>query len=257
MKKWPLSLLLLLLAGCAGQSSRQPESYTSGSGSNDSAVRHRARIHTELGSGYYVQGMFGVALDELTQAAQIDPSFSPAHNGLGLVYSALREDALAEASFKRSVQLDPGSSETHNNYGTFLCSRNRVDESIPEFMAAVKNPLYSTPELAYLNAGVCALKKQDEIHAETYLLNALQLQPGLSKASYHLANIYFGRGDAAKAGDYLKRALEGTEASPEALWLGIRIARRLGDQNAEASYSLLLKNKFPASEQAKMLVSGQ
>lgn len=257
MKNWALFTLLLLLAGCAGQSASQIDSYPSNNAANDSPVRHRARIHTELGSGYYMQGMLAVALDELKQAVQIDPGFPPAHNGLGLVYSSLREDALADASFKRSIQLDPANSETHNNYGTFLCTRNRVDESILEFMAAVKNPLYSTPELAYLNAGVCAMKKQDEAHAEIYFLNALQIQPELKKASYHLASLYFGRGEAIKAGDHLKRALENSEASPEALWLGVRIARQLGDQNTEASYALLLKNKFPASEQAKMLATGQ
>jgi type IV pilus assembly protein PilF len=101
------------------------------------------------------------------------------------------------------------------------------------------------------------LKKQDKVNAETYLLQALQIQPALGKASYHLANLYFNRGDAEKADAYLKRALENTDATPEALWLGIRIARQIGDQNAEASHSLLLKNKFPTSEQAKLLAAGQ
>jgi type IV pilus assembly protein PilF len=256
MKKWMI-VALLLATGCAAQPTQQQPAYYDGNTTGDSPARARARIHTELGSGYYSQGMLNVALDELSQASRIDPSYSPAHDGLGLVYSALREDGLAEASFKRSLQLDPVSSEAHNNYGTFLCSRNRVDESIPEFMDAVKNPLYSTPELAYLNAGVCALKKQDGASAEGYLLRALQKQPSLGKASYHLAVIYFARGDAGKAYEYLKRALENTEASPESLWLGIQIARQVDDKNAEASYAMLLKNKFPSSEQARMFLSGQ
>jgi len=258
MNKWTWLPCFLLLAGCASAPVTNPtDSYTSSNPANDNPVRHRARIHTELGSGYYVQGMLGVSLEELKQATEIDPSFAPAHNGLGLVYAALREDALAEASFKRALQLDSGSSETHNNYGTFLCTRGRAGESIPEFVAAVKNPLYSTPELAYLNAGVCALKKPDDVQAEGFLLNALQLQPALNKASYYLASIYFGRGKVEQAADYFKRAMENAEATPETLWLGIRIARQQSDQNAEASYSLLLKNKFPTSEQTKLLTSGQ
>lgn len=255
MRKWGGLLGLLLLAGCATTQTppNAVDSYTASNPANDTPARHRARIHTELGSGYYVQGMMAIALEELKQASEIDPAFAPAHNGLGLVYAALREDALAEASFKRSLQLDATSSETHNNYGTFLCSRNRAGESIPEFLAAVKNPLYATPELAYLNAGICAMKIQDEKRAEDFLKNALQLQPMLHKAAYHLANIYFNHGEIGLAENHLKRALENTEATPEALWLGVRIARQLGDQNAEASYSLLLRNKFPSSEQAKQL----
>jgi len=256
MKNRMLLLLFILMAGCAAQSTQQP-AYQGSNPEKDSPNRNRARIHTELGSHYYSQGMLSVALDELSQAAQIDPGYSPAHDGLGLVYSSLHEDGLAEASFKRALQLNPASSEAHNNYGTFLCSRSRVDESIPEFMAAVKNPLYSTPEMAYLNAGVCALRKQDDKNAETYLLEALRAQPGLPQASYQLAGIYLGRGDAEKANDYFKLSLNNIEASPEVLWLGVRIARQLGDKNAEASYSMLLKNKFPTSEQARMLHSGQ
>lgn len=256
MKNRMLLLLFVLLAGCVAQPSQQ-SAYQSSNPEKDTPNRNRARIHTELGSHYYAQGMLAVALDELSQASQIDPSYAPAHDGLGLVYSSLREDGLAEASFKRSLQLDPASSEAHNNYGTFLCSRNRVDASIPEFMAAVKNPLYSTPEMAYLNAGVCALRKQDDKNAEIYLLEALRAQPGLPQASYQLAGLYLERGDTEKANDYFKHALDNAEASPEVLWLGVRIARQLGDKNVEASYSMLLKNKFPTSEQARMLHSGQ
>ncbi len=254
MKKWMVMALLLATACVSQPTQQQPAFYDSRMG-GDSPTRQRARIHTELGSGYYSQGMLAVALDELLQASQIDSSYSPAHDGLGLVYSALHQDSLAEASFKRSLQLDPVSSEAHNNYGTFLCSRNRMDESITEFMAAVKNPLYSTPEIAYLNAGVCALKKQDGTSAESYLIKALQEQPKLGKASYYLAGIYLDRGDAKKANAYLIRALDNIETSPEILWLGVQIARQTGDKNAEASYAMLLKNKFPSSDQAQTLVS--
>jgi type IV pilus assembly protein PilF len=41
------------------------------------------------------------------------------------------------------------------------------------------------------------------------------------------------------------------------LWLGIRIERLLGDKDAEASYAMLLRRKYPNSEQTKALLSGQ
>lgn len=247
-------MMWLLLAGCAGQTTSQsnipdPSSNLGG----ETAERHRARIHTELGAGYFSQRQIAVALEEFSAATQIDPSYAQAHNGLGLVYGALHENEKAENSFKRALQLDPSSSESHNNYGTFLCSRNRVDESIREFLAALKNPLYATPESAWLNAGICALKKGDQEKAEVYLQNALQAQPGLRNANYHLAGIYFARGDATQANKFFQKSMQGGDPSPEMLWLGIQIARAVGDRNAESSHSMLLRNRFPDSEQTRAL----
>ena len=58
-----------------------------------------------------------------------------------------------------------------------------IDESIVQFSDAVKDPLYGTPEMAYLNAGICSLKKKDEKNAEVYLQKALQIQPLLHQAA--------------------------------------------------------------------------
>lgn len=247
-----LVVLLAALAGCASQPSVEGTDAYANTG-NESPTRYRARLHTDLGSGYYAQGQIAVALEEFSTAAKIDPTYAQAHNGLGLVFAALREDEKAESSFKRAIQLDPASSESHNNYGTFLCSRNRIDESIKEFMAALKNPLYPTPESAWLNAGICALKKGDDANAETYLLNALQLRPELRVASYQLAKLYFSRGEATAADKYFQQSMQGADPTPEMLWLGIRIARAVGDKNAESSHAMLLRNRFPDSDEAKML----
>lgn len=241
-------VIVLALTGCATTATRP---------GTDSADRNRAKIHTELGSGYYAQGLLAVSLEEFNESVRIDSTYAIAYAGLGLVYAALKEDAQADSNFKRALQLDPQSSETHNNYGTFLCSRGRFDESIREFLTAVKNPLYPTPELAYLNAGTCALKNNDGKNAEVYLTKALQVQPNLRQASYQMASLYFSRDDFFQARQFLQRALLNTEPTPDMLWLGVRIERKLGGSDAEASYRMLLKNKHPDSSQTKAMLSGE
>lgn len=247
MKKLVLIFFLGVLGGCASQDK------TKGA---ESGARESARIHTELGSGYFAQRNLPIALEEFTQATQIDPSYPMAYTGLGMVYSSLKEDAKAEANFKKAIQLDPGSSESRNNYGTFLCSRNRIDESITQFLEAVKNPLYATPDVAYLNAGVCSLKKKDAENAEQYLTKALQIEPLLHPAAYQMALIQFDKGKYELTRDYLKYALA-NNPTPEMLWLAIRAERKLGGKDAEASYALELRRKYPNSEQARALASGQ
>lgn len=252
MKRW-FALAIFLLAGCAGTPPSQDNYAGTGVGiGKESAERHRARIHTDLGAGYYAQRQMAVALEEFSSAVQIDPGYDQAYNGLGLVYASLREDDKAEANFRKAVQLDPGNSESHNNYGTFLCSRDRLDESIKEFLAALKNPLYPTPENAWVNAGICSMKKGDDKSAETYLLNAVQIQPGMRNANYQLASLYFNkRGNNELANKYIQLALQDGDPTPEIVLLGLRIARAMGDHDAVASLDMLLRNRFPDSEQAK------
>ncbi len=223
---------------------------------NETALASRARSHTDLGAAYYQQGKLEIALDEFNRAVEIDPTYSQAYNGLGLVYAALNEDAKADASFKRAIQVQPSSSESHNNYGSFLCAHKRYDESITQFLEAVKNPLYSTPSLAYANAGICSVRKNDIKNAEVYLNKALQIEPLTYSAAYQLADIQFKRGDVTTAQKTLQNALIGSP-SPETLWLGIRIARVQGDKDAEASYALQLRQQYPNAEQTRLLLSRQ
>jgi type IV pilus assembly protein PilF len=222
----------------------------------ESKLSARARSHTDLGAAYYQQNKLEVALDEFNHAIHIDPNYGQAYNGLGLVYATLGEDAQADASFKKAIEVQPNNSESHNNYGSFLCARKRYDESIGHFLAAVKNPLYSTPNLAYANAGICSARKNDLKNAEIYLNKALQIEPLTHSAATQLAEIQFKRGDATTAQKTLQNALIASP-SPETLWLGIKIARALGDKDSEASYALQLRQQYPSSEQTRMLLSGQ
>lgn len=239
------AVLMLVLALVLLACTTQPENF------NDKP-KERAQAHADLGAVYLQQGRLDVALEEFSLASKIEPSYAAAYNGLGLVQAALGQDAVAELNFKKAVQLEPLNSEAHNNYGSFLCARNRLDESIKEFMAALKNPLYATPAMAYTNAAVCSLRKNDSVQAEGYLLRALQLDPLAGLAAYQLATIQFKRKDALAAKKTLQAALS-LKASADMLWLAIQIERALGDANLEASYALELRQNYPESEQAQLL----
>ena len=252
LMKWlVLGCMMLLATGCASTSQTSNDGIY-----NESAVTARARAHSDLAAAYLQQNKYEIALAEFSEATKIDPNYSPAYNGLGLVYAALGEDAKADAYFIKSIQVQPDSSEAHNNYGSFLCARKRYDESIPHFLAAVKNPLYPTPNLAYANAGICSVRKGDTKNAELYLNKALQIQPLTYSAAYQLADIQFNRGDAKTAKNTLQNVLLGAP-SAESLWLAIKIERVLGGRDNEASYALQLRQQHPNSEQTRLLLSGQ
>lgn len=220
------------------------------------ASRYRAQIHTQLGAGYYSRGQLGVALEELKVALAADPNYGPAYNVLGLVYAALGEPTLAEQNFLRALALDPNDSEARNNYGLFLCQRNREGEGIGQLLQALRNPLYRTPELAYVNAGNCARQTGDRKRAQEFFEKALQIQPSQPQALRAMAEIAYGDGRFDEAHAHLARYMQIAQPDAESLALGVQIERRRGDRQAEASYAAQLRNRFPQSKEAQALESG-
>ena len=245
---------LLLLAGCAtsptGQSSTVPEAPAGN-------VSLSARIHTELGALYYSRGQLGVALEELNVALKADPRFGPAYNVLGLVYAELGDNAVAEQNFKRALDINPQDSDAHNNYGRFLCTNKREEEAIRHFLLALRNPLYQTPDLSYVNAGVCARQKGDNKRAEEFFRRALLTQPNNAQALVNLARLAQEQGRYDEAHDHLTRFMQLSQPDAETLLLGVRIERQRGDREAEASYRAQLRNRFPESKEAQAVESGK
>lgn len=253
-----LTAVCLALSGCATQpaddSALKTASPTMGDEGQD---RTRARLHTELAANYYGIGNMGVALEEVKEALRADPNYGPAHNVAGLVYARLKEDRLAQESFQRALRINPNDYDALNNYGSFLCGRKQEQEAIKHFLAAVRNPLYPAPHRSYVNAGLCARRGGDLAGAELYFQEALKLRPFQPQALYQLADISFARGDVSTAKAHLTRLSRLPEWSAEVLWLGVRVARRMGDRNSEASYALQLRNRYPNSQETRALEAGK
>jgi len=250
-------LLALTLGGCAAPQLRggSPESYAS------SQDNPSARLHTELGSLYFARGQHAIALQELRIALAADGKYAPAYNILALVHAELREDAQADGHFKRSLELSPNYSEAHNNYGVFLCQRGRIAESLNHFEAALSNPLYATPEKSLANAGNCVLEKRGDLaQAERYFVRALKRAPTQSTALLGMAEAHFRQGRWLAARSVLRQhsAQVGDAAlGAQALWLGVRVERKLGDREAEANYGAQLRRGHPESPQAQWLITGE
>lgn len=245
----------LLLVGCAQAPGRDTgaAAYEQPAGGRDQGDIESARVHTELGAEYFRLKRFDVALEEFTTAVERSPGYALAHNGLGLVYAALGDNARAEAAFQRAIQLQPGSSESHNNYGRFLCDQARYDASLKEFMLAVKNPLYKTPQVAYYNAGVCAIRNQQKQQAEGYFARALQIDPLSHASAYQLANLQFARAEHRLALNTLQNSVN-TAPSPESLLLAVRICRAMHLTEDARYYSVQLHKLFPNSNETKQLL---
>jgi type IV pilus assembly protein PilF len=225
---------------------------------NTSDPKNRARIHTELGAMYFQSGHMSAALDEFRIALTADSEYVQAYSIRGLVYGQLKEYDRAEADFRHALNISPNDPEVNNNYGWYLCETGKERQSIAYFLQALKNPLYATPERAYSNAGACALKAGDLDGAQRYLLTAVSMgrdDSGVSRLQ--LAKIFYQRGINEEARIYLNDALKQMEPpTPEALWLGARLERKLGNRSGESGYLSQLRSRYPASEEYQEFLKG-
>jgi len=220
--------------------------------------KYRAKIHTELAAAYYQAGSMAVALEEVRIALEADPDYVQAYSVRGLIRAQLKENAKAEEDFQRALRIAPKNPDVNNNYGWFLCETGQARQSIQYFLNAVKDPLYETPEVAYANAGKCALKAGDMDGAQEYLLQSLRLSKNSApETRYQLANVFYLRGNLDESKIYLNEAVKAMDTpTPEALWLGVRLERKLGNKAGEGSYASQLRSRYPTSKEYQSFLRG-
>lgn len=216
-----------------------------------------AAINTQLGIAYMQDNKPSLALASLQKALRQDPDLALAHNAIAVLYQQLGEYDKADYHFRRAVDLEPGDSDAQNNYGAFLCRQGRIKEAERHFQAALNNPLYNHPEQAYFNWGFCAVKAKDDVKAASYLRQALQRDPKYAPALLEMARLSYRQKQYLNARGYLQRYQAVASPTADSLWTGIEIERALGDRNAVASYALLLKSKYPDSDQTRKLLDSR
>jgi type IV pilus assembly protein PilF len=239
-----LSLVFLLAAaGCSSQTTVTSAAVTD----NTVTSGHRkAEVHTALAGEYFARGNFAVALNETRNAIKDDSSYFPAYNMQGLVYMELREDVPAREAFEKALSLSPNNSEVLNNYGWFLCLRDDPNRGLGLMQRAITDPLYPTPEKAYLSVGLCLKRMGRTAEAEANLRRAVLIRPDLIGALYNLAVLAFERDDAKDADNYLSRYMRLTaHPNSDSLVLGVKVARANHDSAAEQSYLQQLRRRFP------------
>lgn len=250
-----IALLGTLLGACAGTGPNPPADDLRNS-SDLSELQRRAQIRLQLAVGYYGQGQLATALDEIKQSLQIDPNFADAHSVRALIHMDMGDAQLAEESFQRAMKLAPGNPDFANNYGWFLCENGRERDSLAYFDTALKSRAYTSPAKALNNAGVCSMRLGDMAAAERYFNQAFQADPGNADASLNLSRLYYRSGDYQRARFYVSRMLRADNAGAAALWMAVKVERKLGDQDAASSLSNQLRRRFPDSREYAALSRG-
>jgi type IV pilus assembly protein PilF len=239
---------MLAFAGCT-----TTDSGVERTKSPEDAATYNAR----LAIAYMQKGNMAAGREKIEKALDQDPKNPMVHTAAGLIYDRLGDEQRAESHYSTALRLKPDDPEVLNYYGVYLCRKGKVKEGEKLFLKAARNPEYTTPELAYNNAGLCLRSDGQLDGAEKYFKQALAAQPLFGDAMLQLADLNFERGRMTDAQSMVQRYLAGRPASPQILWLGVRIERALGNRAAADTYAKRLKTEFPKTEQTRALLDSE
>jgi type IV pilus assembly protein PilF len=249
MKSGAVTVLAVILGSCLAACSHD-------SGFRKASPAVTAATDMQLAIEYMKIGKLAASRDFMERALDEDPGSPDVQMTAGLVYERLNDMPKAERAYSNAYRLGKKDPNIENAYAGFLCRTGKAVAGEKLFAEVARNPLYQTPEVALVNAGVCVRGTGDLVDAERYFTRALAIRPNLPEAMLQLGNIAFDRGDSAQAGDIVQRYLSVNAPTAEVLWLGVRAERKLGDSTTAASYARRVQTEFPNSEQAQMMRSG-
>ncbi|HTB29642.1 MAG TPA: type IV pilus biogenesis/stability protein PilW [Steroidobacteraceae bacterium] len=215
-----------------------------------------AVANMQMALEYMRENNLARARDRIEIALTEAPSNASVQETAGLVYEKLEEKAKAHQAFTAAARLGKDDPAIQNSYAGYLCRSGKAAAGEKLFLEVARSPLYQTPEVALLNAGVCVGGAGDVLDAERYFNRALTIKPNMPEALLELGNLALSRGDSKEALDYVQRYLAVNPPTPEVLLLGVRADRKLGDSTGAGAFAQQINTQFPDSEQAQMLRSG-
>jgi type IV pilus assembly protein PilF len=252
----------LVLAGCTSTvttNTAPPVDNRPAAAPTDEASRARlAATRLDLASLYFSRGELKTALDEVNSALETRPDYAKAYALRGLILAAMGDNARGEQDLQRSLQIDPRDADTMQAYGWFLCQQGRYGPAEAQFQAALAQPTYRSPALAWRTMGICQARDGRTAEAERSLMRSYELDPGNPATAFNLADLLYRRGDYARAQFYIDRVNANPEQSnAQSLWLSAKIEHKLGNRIQVQGLGSQLKNRYPLSPQALAYEQGR
>lgn len=235
----------LLLSGCV---------TTTTGGTRPAPKQVQLEAQLDLARGYLEERSWSRARDPLERALAIDARSGEAYALMGVMYQGQNEPELAEEAYRRALRYDPDHPMALNNYGSFLYGRGRYEDALAPLRKLVRDPDYRDRPRAYQSLGLTELKVGNVERAREAFRRALSFDVVLPRSSLELARLAYERGDYSTAGQYYDMFRTRARQTPESLCLGLRLARRGGDQDQVSSLRIALRNLYPDSSEASRCI---
>lgn len=177
-------------------------------------IYYNLAVNLAYGDTYLIEKM-RLAEENYLKALEIDPTFSIAHNNLGLVYLHRNQCDRANERFNLAIKYDPTYYKAINNIGGIFMLYGDYNKAVEYFNKALEiNPYYAK---AFSNIGEIYSYYEGKLDRSTlFLQKAIELDSYMVDAMGFIAKNYSAQGDYKKAIEYLEKAIS---ISPNYPWL--------------------------------------
>jgi type IV pilus assembly protein PilF len=240
-------LVSALFAGCVTST----DSRFAREENRDKAVED----YVKLATAYLAQGNHERSRMHLERALELEPDNAGALATQGILYQREGEPELAEEAYRKALSSDSGYTRGRVYFGAFLYGRERYEEARDQFRRASRDTGYDDRASVFYNVGRASERMDDMAGAVKAYRRALDLGRGNPRWLLALSRTLLASGDHGAASRYYDRLLTMMERnpqlehSPESLLVGIQIARHFRNYDRESSLTLLLRNRYPDSEE--------
>ena len=197
---------------------------------------------------YVLLGSYADASKWLTRSVEENPKDAEAWYYLGR--SKYNQNRFEEAilAFERSLALEPRNVKAQSNLGLSYAGLNRIPEALAALQQAIAWQADSPGKSAepYIEMGDLLIQQNRVPEAVEYLLHAVQIAPGESRAREKLGNAYLNANDLAEAQSQLEAGIAVDPENPSLHYLLGAVYRKQG-QPEKAKAEL---EKFQALKEA-------
>jgi len=149
-----------------------------------------------MGMAEVSQKRFAEAVPNLQHALKLRPEFSDAHLNLAEAYEGLNRERDAEIEYKAAIDSSALDYDAHNRLAQFYRTAGHIQEAKKQYLISLS---VQQNAIALDGLGDIALDENDNLLAENYFRQAVDLDSYDHHAHYELVRIYGASGRKAEA----------------------------------------------------------
>lgn len=202
--------------------------------------RMTAWDYNREGERCYSLKQYKEAVENYTQAIQLQSNTALFYNNRGYVYGGLGEYDKAISDYNKAIELDPFNSTAYHNRGYTYNNLKEYEKAISDYGKAIE--LSPNNATAYNNRGsiYIVLGRTDEAISD--LNKAIELKPEVANPYKHLGDICKDQGEYTKSIQFASKAIELNSEYKDAYLLRAEVYRLLGEtEKAEADEEMAKK----------------
>lgn len=173
---------------------------------------------SQMAEGYFKKGLaylqeknLELASVEFNRSIKTDSAYKQSYYGLGIIsdYQGKLEDA--RKYYEKAIDLDPEYAEAYNALGGIYAKQQNWKEALKYFNKTLKNKLYTTPHITYINIGRVYMAQKDYAKAIEAFKDAKRFAEQ-DFIIYELGNALF---EAGRIKESIAEFQEGVDMAPQ------------------------------------------